>query len=112
MTGGLIEVPRRGTPNRRRWTIRALAIGVLPAVAGLAGAVTLWLFALTDPGEAPVFSDIAVLAVIVLVFAAVLGFVATLDARTRTAGVATLVIAALLNPASFALVQAAAGVRW
>lgn len=94
----LVAIPRRGTPNFRGWVLRALAIGVLPLLTVIVGLAAIRVSDASALGGAPFLADMTGMLLFILVVLLVLGILALFDARTRLAGVATIVIALVFNP--------------
>ncbi len=112
VTDALEPIPRRGTPNFRRWLFRALAVGALPPLAAGLGIAAIRLFDSAAASGGQLGSDIGGFLSVCLVLTAVLGALCLIDPRTRVSGIATIVIAALINPVSVGVVKLIAGIPW
>lgn len=105
----LQPIPRRGTPVRRVWLLRAVIVGALPSITVFISlASVLVMEASRVTGAAP-WVDLAGWAIGAWIAITVLAFVAVFDADTRVAAVCSFVVAILVNPFTITFAKAVTG---
>ncbi|WES64280.1 hypothetical protein P0L94_17665 [Microbacter sp. GSS18] len=95
--------PRRGTPDHRRWMVTAILLGGLPVVTLLVGVGSMSAYDVYFAGGDPLWSQIGSVLGFLQILLAVVAFLALLGPRTRVTGIATLVLAAIFNSWTMAL---------
>lgn len=91
---------------------RALAIGLLPPLAAGLGITAIRLFDAAARSGGQLGSDIGGFLSVCLVLTVVLAGLCLINPRTRVAGIATIVIAAVINPFSVGVIKLIAGIPW
>lgn len=111
MTTALVPIPRRRTPARRAWNVRALLVGALPFATAVVCVATLRVFARAQSpaGEGGLSAELSSWMLGAVVLLGVIGLVALFDRRTRVSGVVALLFALVVNPLTSSIVLSAMG---
>ncbi len=97
------SAPRRGTTAHRRWLWAAAIIGSLPVATLALGVGSMLAFDTWQLTGDAGWNQLGSVLGFIQVLVAVVGFVALLNVRTRTTGIATLVLSAIFNNWTMAL---------
>lgn len=95
--------PRRGTPDHRRWILTAAVIGWLPLVSLLSGVGSMSAYDLYFAEGDSLWSQVGSVLGFAQILLAIVAFLALLGPRTRVTGIATLVLTAIFNSWTMAL---------
>ncbi len=95
--------PRRGTPDHRRWLWTMIVIGWLPLVSLAVGVGSMSAYDVYFYTGDSVFNQLGSVLAVLQILVAVVAFIALLGPRTRATGIATLVLTAVFNSWTMAL---------